>query len=99
VGAFYISIHIVKLNFYMTAIDRQVKTPEDSKTIGIILCKTKNRVTAEYALSNIHNPMGVATYRTTETLPEELQDKLPDIKELAARLEEVPEASEEAQAR
>src|SRR5918999_533363 len=89
--------YVGKLNFYMTAIDRQVKAPEDKKTIGIILCKTKNKVTAEYALANIHNPMGVATYQTTEALPEELQDKLPDIKELAARLEEVPEESEEAQ--
>src|SRR5918992_2194485 len=89
--------YVGKLNFYMTAIDRQVKTPEDSKTIGIILCKTKNKVTAEYALANIHNPMGVATYQTTEALPKEMQDKLPDIKELAARLEEVPEESEEAQ--
>jgi predicted nuclease of restriction endonuclease-like (RecB) superfamily len=91
--------YVGKLNFYMTAIDREVKTPEDNKTIGIILCKTKNKVTAEYALANIHNPMGVATYRTTEALPEDLQDKLPDIKELEARLEEVPEESEEPQAR
>ena len=73
----------------MTSIDRQVKEPEDKKTIGIILCKTKNKVTAEYALSNIQNPMGVATYQTTEALPEDLKDKLPDIKELEARLEEV----------
>jgi hypothetical protein len=57
----------------MTAIDREVKAPEDNKTIGIILCKTKNKVTAEYALANIHNPMGVATYRTTEALPDDLQ--------------------------
>jgi predicted nuclease of restriction endonuclease-like (RecB) superfamily len=91
--------YVGKLNFYMTAIDRQVKAPEDKKTIGIILCKTKNKVTAEYALANIHNPMGVATYQTTEALPEDLQDKLPALSELAARLEEVPEESEEAQAR
>jgi predicted nuclease of restriction endonuclease-like (RecB) superfamily len=91
--------YVGKLNFYMTAIDRQVKTPEDKKTIGIILCKTKNKVTAEYALANIHNPMGVATYQTTEALPEDLQDKLPALSELAARLEEVPEEREEAQAR
>jgi predicted nuclease of restriction endonuclease-like (RecB) superfamily len=83
-----------KLNFYMTAIDRQVKTPEDSKTIGIILCKTKSKATVEYALSDIKKPMGVATYQTTEALPKDLQDKLPDIKELAARLEEVPEERE-----
>jgi hypothetical protein len=56
----------------------------------------KNKVTAEYALANIDNPMGVATYRTTEALPEDLQDKLPALSELAARLEEVPEESEEA---
>jgi hypothetical protein len=87
--------YVGKLNFYMTAIDRQVKTPEDNKTIGIILCKTKNKVTAEYALANIHNPMGVATYQTTEALPEDLQDKLPALSELAARLE-VPEENEEA---
>jgi predicted nuclease of restriction endonuclease-like (RecB) superfamily len=78
--------YVGKLNFYMVAIDRQVKEPEDKKTIGIILCKTKNKVTAEYALSNIQNPMGVATYQTTEALPEDLKDKLPDIKELEARL-------------
>ena len=60
----------------------------------LILCKTKNKVTAEYALSNIKNPVGVATYQTTEALPEDLKDKLPDIKELEARLEEVKEESE-----
>jgi YhcG PDDEXK nuclease domain len=79
---------------FSTHCDRQVKAAADNKTIGIILCKTKNKVTAEYALSNIHNPMGVATYQTTEALPEDLQDKLPALSELAARLEEVPEESE-----
>ncbi len=78
-----------KLNFYMTAIDRQVKQAEDNKTIGIILCKTKSKVTAEYALSNIQNPMGVATYQTGDTLPDNLKEQLPDIKTLEARLEEV----------
>lgn len=78
-----------KLNFYMTAIDRQVKQAEDKNTIGIILCKTKNKVTAEYALSNIQSPMGVATYQTSETLPDNLKNQLPDIKTLEARLEEV----------
>jgi predicted nuclease of restriction endonuclease-like (RecB) superfamily len=86
--------YVGKLNFYMTAIDRQVKTPEDKKTIGIILCKTKNKVMAEYALSNIQSPMGVATHQTTEALPEDLKDKLPDIKELEARLEDVKEEGE-----
>ncbi len=55
----------------------------------VILCKTKNKVTAEYALSNIQSPMGVATYQTSEALPENLKEQLPDIKTLEARLEEV----------
>ena len=83
-----------KLNFYMTAIDRQVKQPEDKKTIGIILCKSKNKVTAEYALSNIQSPMGVATYQTGEELPDDLKDKLPDIKLLEERLVEVKDEEE-----
>jgi predicted nuclease of restriction endonuclease-like (RecB) superfamily len=87
--------HAGKLNFYMTVIDRQVKEPEDNKTIGIILCKTKNKVTAEYALSNIQSPMGVATYQTNEALPENLKNKLPDIKELEAKLEEVQAENKE----
>jgi hypothetical protein len=78
-------------------IGREILARQEQEGWG--MCKTKNKVTAEYALANIHNPMGVATYRTTETLPGDLQDKLPDIKELEARLEEVPEESEEAQAR
>jgi predicted nuclease of restriction endonuclease-like (RecB) superfamily len=84
-----------KLNFYMTAIDRQVKHAEDNKTIGIILCKTKNKVTAEYALSNMQSPMGVATYQTGEALPEDLKDKLPDIKLLEEKLEEIREENQE----
>jgi len=87
--------HAGKLNFYMTVIDRQVKEPEDNKTIGIILCKTKNKVTAEYALSNIQSPMGVATYQTNEALPENLKNKLPDIKQLEAKLEEVQSENKE----
>jgi len=83
--------YVGKLNFYMTAIDRQVRQPEDKKTIGIILCKTKDKVTAEYALSSIQNPMGIATYQTTEALPEDLKDQLPDIKQLEAQLEAVKE--------
>ncbi len=81
--------HAGKLNFYMTAIDKQVKEATDNRTIGILLCKTKNKATAEYALSNIQSPMGVATYQTNEALPEDLRAKLPDIKELEEKLEEI----------
>jgi len=78
-----------QINFYLTAINRQVKRPDDNPTIGLILCKTKNKVTAEYALSNINNPVGVASYQHTTSLPESLQSQLPDIKELEESLEGV----------
>jgi len=75
----------------LTAINRQVKRLDDNPTTGLILCKTKNKVTAEYVLSNMNNPIGVASY-TTE-LPESLRDKLPDIKALEESLEQVREAN------
>jgi predicted nuclease of restriction endonuclease-like (RecB) superfamily len=78
-----------QINFYLTAINRQVKRPDDNPTIGLILCKTKNKVTAEYALSNISNPVGVASYQHTTSLPKSLQSQLPDIKELEESLEEI----------
>ena len=75
-----------KLNFYVTAVNEQVKRPEDNSTIGIILCKGKNKVVAEYALSAIDSPLGVASYTTTE-LPEDLRSELPGVEELERSLE------------
>lgn len=79
--------YVGKLNFYLTAIDEQVKRPDDNPSIGIILCKGKKKTIAAYALRNIHSPMGVAIYKTTASLPEPLRGQLPDIKELKERLE------------
>src|SRR5205823_8755295 len=78
-------------NFYLTAVDEQVKHSDDHPTIGIILCKSKSKVKAEYALRNIQSPMGVATYQLTTSLPEALKDQLPDIRELEASLQEIGE--------
>ncbi len=80
--------YVGKMGLYLTAIDMQVKAEEDNPTIGLILCKSKNSVTAEYALRGINRPVGVATYETTNDLPEPLKDQLPDIKELEERLQE-----------
>ncbi len=52
--------HAGQLHFYFTAVDRQIKAPDDKPTIGLLLCKTKNRLVAEYALPGIDKPMGVA---------------------------------------
>lgn len=77
-----------KLNFYLTAVDEQLKQPEDNSTIGIILCKSKNKTTAEYALRDIQKPIGVASYTTTQ-LPASLKGQLPDIKELELSIERI----------
>ena len=76
---------IGQLNFYLSAVDDLLRQPEDNPTVGLLLCKDKNHVTAEYALSGTTKPMGVSEY-TTATLPEELKDKLPTIEEIEKRL-------------
>ena len=74
--------HVGQLGFYLTAVDAQVKAPEDGPTIGLLLCKTKNRVVAEYALRDSNKPMGVAEYQLIESLPAELQTSLPSTEQI-----------------
>lgn len=67
-----------KLSSYLTAIDRQVKLPDDNPTIGLVLCQSANEIVVEYALSEKQQPMGVSKYRTmTKDLPEGLEGALP----------------------
>ena len=68
--------------------DRLLKQPEDNPTIGIILCKEKNKITAEYALSNLKSPIGVSSYTVNfiEKLPKEFKGKLPTIEEIESEL-------------
>ncbi|WIG59653.1 MAG: hypothetical protein OJF49_002400 [Ktedonobacterales bacterium] len=77
-----------KMNFYLSAVNDLLRHPQDQPGIGIILCKTRNRLIAEYALRDMQAPMGVATYRLTEALPEALRGSLPNIAELEATLAE-----------
>ena len=65
-----------QLSFYMTAVDRQVKSKTDGKTIGLVLCKSRNDIVAEYALSDMKRPMGVSTYQLGPPPLEQLQEKL-----------------------
>jgi len=78
--------HAGKLNFYIKAIDEQLRTEADQPTIGILLCKNKDRLVAEYALSDIQKPIGVSEYQLTQLLPENLQSKLPSIEEIENEL-------------
>jgi predicted nuclease of restriction endonuclease-like (RecB) superfamily len=75
-----------KLNFYLSAVDDMIKHEQDESTIGLILCKSKNKITVEYALRDLRKPMGVAAYRLLSELPESLQHELPDAEEIASRL-------------
>jgi predicted nuclease of restriction endonuclease-like (RecB) superfamily len=78
--------HLGQLSFYLTAVDAQVKHPQDSPTIGLLLCKSKNKVVAEYALRDNAQPMGVAEYQLVESLPPELQTSLPSIEQIEREL-------------
>lgn len=78
-----------KMAFYVSAVDNLLKTEVDQPTIGIILCKSKDKTIAEYALQPLQSPISVATYRLRDTLPEPLQDSLPTIAQLEMELETV----------
>jgi predicted nuclease of restriction endonuclease-like (RecB) superfamily len=78
--------HLGQLGFYLTAVDAQVKHPQDSPTIGLLLCKSKNKVVAEYALRDKSLPIGVAEYQLVESLPAELQTSLPSIEQIEREL-------------
>lgn len=76
-----------QLNFYLSAVDDQLKHPTDNPSIGLILCKDKGeQIKAEYALRDMTKPIGLAEYRLTESLPENIKTALPTIEELEAEL-------------
>jgi predicted nuclease of restriction endonuclease-like (RecB) superfamily len=85
--------HAGKMNFYLSAIDAQLRHPDDQPSIGLILCKTKNQVVVEYALRDVRKPIGIAEYQITQALPDHLQGSLPTIEELEATLDD-PGAAE-----
>jgi predicted nuclease of restriction endonuclease-like (RecB) superfamily len=78
--------HLGQLGFYLTAVDAQVKHPQDGPTIGLLLCKSKNKVVAEYALHDKAQPLGVAEYQLVESLPPDLLDSLPSIERIEREL-------------
>jgi len=80
--------HLGQLGFYLTAVDRQIKAVQDNATIGLLLCKSKNKVVAEYALGDKAQPMGVAEYQLINSLPEELQTSLPTIEQIEQEFNE-----------
>lgn len=75
-----------KLNFYLSALDSLVKQADDNPTIGILLCRDKDNIEAEFALRDIGKPMGISEFTLTEHLPENLKSSLPTIDEIEQEL-------------
>jgi predicted nuclease of restriction endonuclease-like (RecB) superfamily len=85
-----------QMNFYLSAVDDLLRHPDDKPSIGLILCKTHNRVVAEYALREVAKPIGVAEWQTrlVQSLPEDMRRSLPTIAELEAELRKVQDGGE-----
>lgn len=83
-----------KMNFYLTALNETIKLTDENPSIGIIICKEKKRTTVEYALKGSNQPIGVATYTLTETLPKNMKGLLPTSKEIEEGLSSLLDSSE-----
>lgn len=75
-----------QLNFYLSAVDGMLKQKQDNPTIGLLLCKSKNNLVAEYSLKDMSKPMGVSEYRVTSNLPVELEAQLPSVEDIQKRI-------------
>jgi|688.fasta_scaffold369534_1 predicted nuclease of restriction endonuclease-like (RecB) superfamily len=75
-----------QLNFYLSAVDEQLKSPQDGQTIGLLLCEKKDRVIAEYALRRVDSPMGISEYELSKSLPQKFESILPTTEEIEAEL-------------
>lgn len=80
-----------QLNFYLSAIDDLVKDESDNPSIGLLLCKTKDKFTAEYALKDINKPIGVSEYKLLEDIPEYLQSQLPKAEDIELHIQDIEE--------
>ena len=77
-----------KMNFYLSVVDDQIKTAQDQPSIGIILCKNKNKLEVEYALHGMNKPIGVSEFTLTQALPQELKSTLPTVEEFENELKD-----------
>ncbi|MBX2924487.1 MAG: DUF1016 domain-containing protein [Chitinophagaceae bacterium] len=71
-----------KLNFYLAAVDAQLKLSQDQPSIGLLLCKKAGKLIVEYSLKNIGTPIGVSEYKLTESIPAKMKGKLPSIQQI-----------------
>lgn len=78
-----------KLNFYVTAVDKQMRDKNDNATVGMIICKDKNEIIAEYSLTDLHKPLGISSYELKRVLPENFKSHLPTIEEVENELKKL----------
>lgn len=86
--------HAGQLNFYLNLIDDFYKTSEDKPSIGLLLCKSRNKFEAEYALKGIQKPIGISEYQLTRAIPENLKTNLPTVEEIEAELNDFEDDNE-----
>ncbi len=75
-----------QLNFYLSAVDGILKKDTDNPSIGLLLCKSKNNLVAEYSLKDMSKPIGISEYKITNSLPEELEKQLPSVEDIQKRI-------------
>jgi predicted nuclease of restriction endonuclease-like (RecB) superfamily len=85
----FIPEYVGKMQFYLTALDRHIKAPGEKPSIGIIVCKSKDKTVVEYTLQQSKKPIGVSTYKITRQLPKELKRELPSPEQISRLMEEV----------
>jgi predicted nuclease of restriction endonuclease-like (RecB) superfamily len=85
-----------QLNFYLSAVDADIKTSEDNPTIGLLLCKSHNKTVAEYALRGMEKAMGIADYQLVRAIPENLSASLPTIEQIEMELQQAERADDAA---
>ena len=81
--------HLGQLNFYVTAVNRELKTDRDNATIGLLICKDKNDIVCEYSLEQISQPIGISKYEITKLLEAEYRSSLPSIEEIEKKVKEI----------
>jgi len=75
-----------KMNFYLSVLDDQMKSEADNPSVGLILCRDKNKIVAEYALKDMTKPIGVSEYRLFDDVPKELQNTVPSLDDIESRI-------------
>ena len=93
-GSFNAS-HLGQLGLYVTAVNHQLKTEQDNPTIGLLICKDKDNIEAQYSLEAYNLPLGISQYELTKLIPAEIKSTLPSIEEIESSLEQLSENEDE----